>query len=139
MHMRSPKKQLEVAVLAFVADGKVLLNRRADASSEMWEFIGGGVEKYETGLEAIQREIFEEIGYRPTPSTDNLQFVDEFHFEDDRISAKVHFFTANFPGKEAFSDSDETFTADLELFSIENALTLTLLPITREIFSKGLL
>lgn len=82
----------------------------------MWEFIGGGVEDDETPEDAIQREIVEEIGY-PVSQKDKLQFMGDISFEDHRIVAKVHFFTAKFPGFEHFSDSDETFVADLKLFT----------------------
>lgn len=61
--MDSVKKNIEVALLAFIDNNKVLLNRRADADTEMWEFIGGGVEDGETPQDAIQREILEEVGY----------------------------------------------------------------------------
>lgn len=43
-------------------DGKLLLERRRD--SDTWGLIGGGVKKQETGLEAIVREVYEELGLR---------------------------------------------------------------------------
>lgn len=43
-------------------DGKLLLERRRD--SDTWGLIGGGVKKQETGLEAIAREVYEELGLR---------------------------------------------------------------------------
>lgn len=134
--MDSVKKNIEVALLAFISNDKVLLNRRADADSEMWEFIGGGVENGETPQDAIQREILEEVGYPVSQKKDRLQFMGDLSFEDHRIVAKVHFFTAKFPGFEYFSDSDETFVADLKLFNLDDALKLTLLPITRELLEK---
>lgn len=134
--MESVKKKIEVALLAFTDNDKVLLNKRADAESEMWEFIGGGLENGETPYDAIKREILEEVGYTLSQEKDGLKFVGSLSFEDYRIVAKVHFFTAKFPGIEHFSDSDETFVADLKLFSLDEALKLTLLPITREIIEK---
>lgn len=134
--MESVKKKIEVVLLAFTDNGKVLLNRRADADSEMWEFIGGGLENGETPYDAIKREILEEVGYTLSQEKDGLKFVGDLSFEDYRIVAKVHFFTAKFPGIEHFSDSDETFVVDLKLFSLDEALKLTLLPITREIIEK---
>lgn len=42
--------------------GKLLLERRRD--SDTWGLVGGGVKKYETPLQAIAREIYEELGIR---------------------------------------------------------------------------
>lgn len=42
--------------------GKLLLEKRRD--SEIWGLIGGGVKKQENGLDAIKREVYEEIGIR---------------------------------------------------------------------------
>lgn len=134
--MESVKKTIEVVLLAFTDNGKVLLNRRADADREMWEFIEGGLENGETPQDAIQREILEELGYSLSQKGNDLQFIGDLSFEDSRIVANVHFFTAKFPGIEHFSDSDEVFVADLKLFSLDEALELTLLPITREILEK---
>lgn len=41
---------------------KLLLEKRRD--SDTWGLVGGGVKKYETGLEAIAREVYEELGLR---------------------------------------------------------------------------
>lgn len=42
--------------------GKLLLEKRRD--SETWGLVGGGVKKRETELQAIAREIYEELGLR---------------------------------------------------------------------------
>lgn len=42
--------------------GRLLLERRRD--SDTWGLIGGGVKKTETELQAIAREIYEELGLR---------------------------------------------------------------------------
>ena len=42
--------------------GKVLLEKRRD--SDVWGLIGGGVKKHETELQAMAREIYEELGIR---------------------------------------------------------------------------
>ena len=42
--------------------GKLLLERRRD--SDTWGLIGGGVKKTETELQAIVREVYEELGLR---------------------------------------------------------------------------
>ena len=42
--------------------GKLLLEKRRD--SDTWGLVGGGVKKYETELQAIVRETYEELGIR---------------------------------------------------------------------------
>ena len=43
-------------------DGKLLLEKRRDC--DMWGLVGGGVKNHETELQAIAREIYEELGLR---------------------------------------------------------------------------
>lgn len=43
-------------------NGKLLLEKRRDC--DLWGLVGGGVKKQETALEAITREIYEELGLR---------------------------------------------------------------------------
>ena len=45
-----------------VCNGKLLLEKRADC--DLWGLIGGGVKRRETTLQAITREIWEELGLR---------------------------------------------------------------------------
>ena len=126
-----------VALIAFRDGDKILLNRRADTNGTMWEFIGGGIEAGETPREAIRREIAEEVNY--TLSTDDsLQFVDELRITYGDAQAAVYCFTAQLPGLDKFSDSDEVFVRDLALFSRDEALELELLPMTRMILEDGI-
>lgn len=43
-------------------EGKLLLEKRRD--SDIWGMVGGGCKKYETGRDAIAREVYEELGVR---------------------------------------------------------------------------
>lgn len=43
-------------------NGRILLEKRRD--SDTWGLVGGGVKKYETELQAIIREVYEELGLR---------------------------------------------------------------------------
>ena len=43
-------------------NGKLLLEKRRD--SDTWGLVGGGVKNYETELQAIAREVYEELGIR---------------------------------------------------------------------------
>lgn len=44
---------------------KLLLEKRRDC--DIWGLVGGGVKKHETELQAITREIYEELGLRISP------------------------------------------------------------------------
>ena len=46
-------------------NGKILLEKRRDC--DVWGLVGGGVKKQETTLQAITREIYEELGLRIRP------------------------------------------------------------------------
>lgn len=46
-------------------NGKLLLEKRRDC--DIWGLVGGGVKKHETELQAITREIYEELGLRVKP------------------------------------------------------------------------
>jgi 8-oxo-dGTP pyrophosphatase MutT (NUDIX family) len=131
-------KKFNVALLGFYDDkGNVMLNKRLDASEEMWELIGGGIEEGETPLQAIIREISEELQYELDEAKDLLEYVESFQLVNDKFEANVHYFKARFPGFNGFGDSSETRVEDLKLYSVEHALSnLTLLPMTRTILEK---
>ncbi len=50
------------ANVILTCNGKLLLEKRRD--SDTWGLVGGGVKKHETELQAITREIYEELGIR---------------------------------------------------------------------------
>ncbi len=45
-----------------VCEGKLLLEKRSDC--DLWGLVGGGIKRNETPLQAITREIWEELGLR---------------------------------------------------------------------------
>ncbi len=47
-------------------NGKLLLEKRRDC--DIWGLVGGGVKKHESELQAITREIYEELGLRIAPA-----------------------------------------------------------------------
>ena len=55
------------AIAIITCKGRLLLERRTD--SDMWGLVGGGVKKQETGLQAIVREVYEELGLRVRPES----------------------------------------------------------------------
>ena len=55
--------------------GRLLLEKRRD--SDVWGLVGGGCKKWETGREAIAREVYEELGLRvPTDRFRKLTVYD---------------------------------------------------------------
>ncbi len=50
------------ANVLITCNGKLLLEKRRD--SDIWGLVGGGVKKTETELQAIVREVYEELGLR---------------------------------------------------------------------------
>ena len=64
-HPNPPKTTMPAHLGAnaiITCQGKLLLERRRD--SDTWGLVGGGVKKQETELQAITREIYEELGLR---------------------------------------------------------------------------
>lgn len=60
-----PKRRVHVAAAAIFNDqGQVLIARRPSIADQggLWEFPGGKLAPYETGLEALKRELREELG-----------------------------------------------------------------------------
>lgn len=131
----------KVIALAFIDDfGKVLLNHRIDTRSVgdgFWELVGGTIEKDELPEIAMVREVYEEVGYKLDEVTDELRFVKKYEFANKDRFYEVYFFIAKFPGFDALSDSDEVKVVDLKLYSVEQALQLPLLPVTKLILEEG--
>ena len=84
-HPNPPKttRKAKLGVNAIITcKGKLLLEKRRDC--DMWGMIGGGVKKKETEIDAIVREVYEEIGLRV--SKDKFQRV-AVYGEPGRIAA----------------------------------------------------
>lgn len=65
-----------------VCDGKLLLEKRRD--SDTWGLVGGGVKNHETEIQAMTREIYEELGLRIPKE----RFIrDKVYGEPGRIAA----------------------------------------------------
>ena len=64
-HPNPPKTTMPAHLGAnaiITCNGKLLLEKRRDC--DIWGLVGGGVKKQETTLQAITREIYEELGLR---------------------------------------------------------------------------
>lgn len=64
-HSNPPKTTMPAHLGAnaiITCNGKLLLEKRRD--SDVWGLVGGGVKKYETEVQAMAREVYEELGLR---------------------------------------------------------------------------
>lgn len=64
-HPNPPKTTMPARLGAnaiITCKGKLLLEKRRD--SDVWGLVGGGVKKYETEIQAMVREVYEELGIR---------------------------------------------------------------------------
>jgi len=64
-HPNPPKTTMPARLGAnaiITCKGKILLEKRRD--SDIWGLVGGGVKKYETEVQAMVREVYEELGIR---------------------------------------------------------------------------
>ena len=64
-HPNPPKTTMPARLGAnaiITCKGKLLLEKRKD--SDIWGLVGGGVKKYETEVQAMSREVYEELGIR---------------------------------------------------------------------------
>lgn len=64
-HPNPPKTTMPARLGAnaiITCNGKLLLEKRRD--SDIWGLVGGGVKKYETEVQAMAREVYEELGLR---------------------------------------------------------------------------
>ena len=111
--------------------GKLLLERRRD--SDTWGLIGGGCKKTETGLEAIVRETYEELGIRvPKEKFQKLKVYDNpgriAAFRDGSIWRMVIvMYGLDFPQEPAMRISAES--RELRFFTREEVKKLDI-PVT---------
>lgn len=73
-------------------DGKVLLLHRAHykPSQQTWGIPGGKVEKGETPLKGLLRELKEELNLEPNP--ENLEFVRHLYVRHPKIKYELYLF-----------------------------------------------
>ena len=112
-------------------DGKLLLEKRRD--SDIWGMPGGGCKKWETGRDAIAREVYEELGIRiPKDAFTKLKVYDNpgriAAFRDGSIWRMVivmygYEFTEEPKMRISAESKDLRFFTKEEISSIEIAVT----------------
>lgn len=92
-------KNKEVVGIAFIENNKLLIvQSRKSSKTNSYTFIGGGVEKGETLIEAAKREVSEEIHSGFTINDDELELVfeqTEQAASDPNLTIRMHVFLAH--------------------------------------------
>lgn len=138
---QSSKRRNLAAVAIIINDnGEVLLTRRNQPTSyahRKWQFAGGGIEHGEHPVDALKREIKEEVGDIQVEVISETPFLYS-HFSSE---ADVHVIVLGFPvkyvaGKIDISKDEET--GDAKWFKWEEVQKLDSLPGTKELVEKAL-
>ena len=90
----TPRKRVEVAAGVLLrADGAFLLGQRAKAGiyGDYWEFPGGKVESGETPVQALVRELHEELAITVEPAQITPWLVREHVYEHAHVRLHFHF------------------------------------------------
>lgn len=84
--------ELEVSTVFMECQGKLLLLHRAqcELSPETWGIPGGKLEKGETPIEGLTREIWEEL--RLIPDLKDLQFIRSLYVRHPQVKYQLHLF-----------------------------------------------
>lgn len=90
-------ERIQIVCACILKDNEVLIaKRKSHAYNGIWEFCGGKVEANETLLEAIQREVKEELDI----VCDNYQYLTSIYDDTKDIPLEVHAFTCQYLGDE---------------------------------------
>jgi len=105
-------KLVHVAVGAVCRGTQVFISLRADNAHQggKWEFPGGKVENNETVLDALRRELQEEIGIQ-VQSSEPLLLI-EHDYGDKQVKLDVHLVSA-FEGEPEGKENQQTRWADI--------------------------
>lgn len=119
-------------IIFYDEDGRVLLHNRDDAP-EFWALIGGGVEEGELPLDAIKRELREELGFDvDRPIKYRISHYKTYsHKLDEESLVELHVFESKFPGFSEFKDSEEVKLTELQFFGLEEARQANKLPFAK--------
>lgn len=91
-------KAKQAALVLLVNKNKVLLYLRDNIKNipypNYWSFLGGGIEAYETPINAAKRELMEEVGVK----VDKLSFIDKLIIRNDPLTydCDVYLFLGDF-------------------------------------------
>jgi 8-oxo-dGTP diphosphatase len=124
---------MKTVVAALIeSDGKLLVcqRRRTDSFGLMWEFPGGKLEPGETPVEAIARELHEELGV--TAQIGSEVYRKRHQYSELAEPIDLIFFTATVNPAEIRNQAFET----MEWSIPSNLANLNFLPADRELVAK---
>lgn len=110
-----------VVTLIIYKDGKILLQKRTD--NGMWAIHGGAIEPGEKYIDALYREVKEELNIKPiNPELMGIFSGEELHHvyanSKDEVYALNHVFICeDYEGKINFTDGE---VGDLKWFDLDN-------------------
>lgn len=100
-------KRIHVAVGVIEnAEGEILIARRREGQhlAGLWEFPGGKLEKGEDASEALCRELYEELGVKPSVSS--FQFAVDHRYSEKSVSLLI-FHVTEFSGEPRGQEGQE--------------------------------
>lgn len=120
------KEELQKNAIAVIVDNdnKILLLKRGKGApwmSEKWGLVGGGIEKGETPQQAVEREIFEEIGL------EIKNFVKTFSIQRNPDSVE-HIFACRYDGEPTDIKVDTTENTNYGWYDIDEMNYLDIVP-----------
>lgn len=147
--MRTIQRQI-VSALIYSKDGKLLMGKKDPTKggvySDCWHIPGGGIEENESKMDAIKREVQEEVGIDLTPY--DIEFVTD---EDrgtaektlktgERVIVDMQFNVYKIVITDKNSDEIKTTLSDdlaeVQWFAIEDIGTVKLTPPSEKYFRK---
>lgn len=112
---------IEVVAALFVEEGRLLMGLRAAHKQHFpltWDLIGGHLEAGETPLEALVREVDEELAVR----VETAEAVQTFPFDDEGAPGLFHLFRIiRWSGPPTLANDEHT---ELRWFTAEELATL---------------
>lgn len=126
----------EVAAAVLWFSGKVWIQRRIGTNhlENYWEFPGGKIQPGETPLEAVSREVKEEVGINLSPIRPELLLVQEHSYPDREI--RIHFFLCPLRDGSLLGNGQWVAPGELGNFTFPPANSVVLRKIQRTILAR---